>query len=167
MKDPVSSQLKKLRREFQETLKSLEDLVGSEIVEQDWIQEEASFLIPFSDFFRWKARLIKEAFKGEDLAEKVELDPHKCSLGRFLDRFSPPDERAQRYYEELNRLHLKLHRKAQELRDCLQERHQDRAQIRAFLKDELFPLFQKIQDLLWDLSEHLEKRDRGQVIWRL
>ncbi len=100
-------------------------------------------LILFSHL-RWRDNIFNAIINFRP--PEVETDPHRCALGRFLERYKPETPEEETLLRELIPIHEKLHHAARELEKIILEQN-DRHELLKFYNHTIEPLFGHLLDL--------------------
>ncbi len=94
---------------------------------------------------KWRGLVISGMLKGSP--PEVEMDPHKCGLGKFLDFYRPESPAIRDLIAKLSPVHAELHGSVQVIKDhILQGASKD--QIMMEFENTIEPLFNQVVEYL-------------------
>ncbi len=98
--------------------------------------------------FQWRERLLNGILNGED--PRVETDPTRCALGRWLTTFKPYDAHQAQLLQELEPAHNALHQSAVKALEYIRQR-KELSSVYKVLKEEISPKVYQVVGYLTDL----------------
>ncbi len=108
--------------------------------------------------YEWINEVLNGIIVGKP--PEVQLDPHRCALGQFLEAYEPPNSRVEAILAELKPVHEEFHRTAADIQERLARGDQAGA-IEVFRRETLARFF-RITELFgrW-LSEVSDRKVEG------
>ncbi len=100
-------------------------------------------LILFSHL-RWRDNIFNAIITFHP--PEVETDPHRCALGKFLDRYKAETPEEERILQALIPVHEKLHHSVKELERIILEK-ENRQEMLRYYQASIEPLFHQLLDL--------------------
>ncbi|MGQ9812342.1 MAG: bacteriohemerythrin [Dissulfurimicrobium sp.] len=109
---------------------------------------------------QWKDKVIGGII--EAVPPEVETDPHRCSLGRFLDVYQPESSTIKELISKIIPIHEKLHRSVIEIQQRITSGQNESAM--EYFETEVDPIFRQTMDYLYQwmsLEEREERQGEG------
>ena len=110
------------------SLWSVSSLISSSQISSQTDQYKAFLLAKEIDHYKWLTAVESLFLENKDKLE-VQIDPHKCGLGKFLygeqaKQMASTDPRLASLLEEIKKPHAQLHQSAKNIGDVWRQNHQ-------------------------------------------